>query len=117
MLNKYPYIAGHILVLPLAHGGDLLALTPAVRAELMEVSTLAMQALKKTLNPAAFNFGLNMGKYSGGSVTDHLHMHVLPRWRGDTNFLPTCSNTMVISTDIDALYTKLKNLFDDIKVE
>lgn len=115
MLNKYPYNAGHILVLPHAHGGDITACTPEVRAELMEISTISMEALKKILNPPAFNFGLNIGKESGGSITDHLHMHVLPRWAGDTNFLPTCSNTKVISVDMDALYMKLKNLFDEVE--
>lgn len=115
MLNKYPYNAGHLLVLPHAHGGDLAALDLAVRTELMEVATIAMQALKKILNPPAFNFGINMGKESGGSITDHLHIHVLPRWAGDTNFLPACSNTKVISLDMQGLYEKLKNLFDEIK--
>ncbi|MFI5333335.1 MAG: HIT family protein [Candidatus Babeliales bacterium] len=115
MLNKYPYNAGHILVLPHAHGGDIFALSPDIRAELMEAATMSMQALKKLLNPPAFNMGLNLGKESGGSVTDHLHMHVLPRFTGDTNFLPVCSNTKVISTDVDILYTKLKNLFDGIE--
>lgn len=115
MFNKYPYNAGHLLVLPHIHGGDLSALSPEIRTELMEVATLSMEALKKILQPPAFNFGLNMGVASGGSVTEHLHIHVLPRWAGDTNFLPTCSNTKVISTDIPALYQKLKNLFDEIK--
>ena len=115
MLNKYPYNAGHILVLPHAHGGDLAAVDVSVRTELMEVATITMQALKKILNPPAFNFGINMGKESGGSVTDHLHIHVLPRWAGDTNFLPTCSNTKVISVEMRELYEKLKKLFDEIE--
>lgn len=115
MLNKYPYNAGHLLVLPHAHGGDIAALDVSVRTELMEVATISMQALKKILNPPAFNFGINMGKESGGSITDHLHVHVLPRWGGDTNFLPTCSNSKVISVDMQVLYEKLKKLFDEIK--
>lgn len=115
MLNKYPYNAGHLLILPNNHGGDIGALDVSARAELMEVATLSMQALKKILNPPAFNFGINMGKESGGSITEHLHMHVLPRWAGDTNFLPTCSNSKVISVDMQVLYEKLKKLFDEIK--
>ena len=111
MLNLYPYNAGHLLILPLAHKGNLEDLDPEVRFELMEVITLSNAIIKRVLNCDALNVGLNLGKASGGSQPDHLHFHCVPRWWSDTNFLVTTADTKVIPTDLGLLYRNLKKEF------
>ena len=114
MFNKYPYNAGHLLILPLKHFQSLDQLSPAGRAELMELTNSANLILASLLHPDGFNVGLNIGKAAGAGIPSHLHLHLLPRFSGDTNFLPTLSDTKVISYDLHELYTKLKPEFDKI---
>ncbi len=112
LFNRYPYNAGHLLVVPLEHISSLAHLSKAARAEMMDVATVTTTIMEKTIHPHGFNIGFNLGKASGGSIPAHLHMHVLPRWQGDTNFLLTLDQTKVISSDIETMYQELKPHFD-----
>lgn len=115
-MNKFPYNAGHLLVIPYEHQSDLSNLPVEVAHELITVTQLAITALKKVCNPNAFNIGINMGLEkeldkghgAGGSIPGHIHIHVLPRSVGDSNFLSVLDNTKIISIDIPTLYEKLK---------
>lgn len=111
MMNLYPYNGGHLMVLPMAHKATLEECTPEERCELIEGVHLSINILKKELNPQGFNVGLNMGTAGGGGVPTHLHFHVLPRWEGDTNFLPLLSDTKAISTDLNEVFAMLKKHF------
>lgn len=112
MLNAYPYNAGHLLVLPLEHEGELENLDSDTRNELMELVNLSIKVLKKILKPQGFNVGLNIGSAGGGGIPSHLHFHVLPRWNGDTNYLSTIGDTKVICSDFYKIYNDLKKEFD-----
>jgi len=111
IFNRYPYNGGHLMALPLAHKGTLDELTKEERSELIESVNLCVENLKKALNPQGFNIGLNMGKAGGGGIPSHLHFHVLPRWEGDTSFVPLLSDTKPVSVDLTKLFKDLKKLF------
>jgi ATP adenylyltransferase len=112
MFNKFPYNAGHLVVVPYAHVGSPDLLSKEARIELMEVTTQAATILKRETGAEGFNIGLNIGKAAGAGIPSHLHMHVLPRFVGDTNFLPTLGATRVISFDLNAMYQHLLNAFN-----
>jgi ATP adenylyltransferase len=113
ILNIYPYNSGHILVVPYAHVPALPDLTPEARWELMQVISDSTQILHGALNNDGANVGINLGgKAAGGSVPGHLHVHVLPRWLGDTNFLPTLADTKQISANLHEVYQQLREAFD-----
>ena len=116
MMNRYPYNAGHLLILPLTHHAELDELTPATRTEMMEALTAAVPILGKVLGAEGFNVGINLGIAGGGGIPSHLHIHLLPRWRGDTNFLETLGQTKVISSDILKVFNDLKVACKKIKV-
>ena len=96
VLNLYPYNAGHLMVVPYRKVAELEALTDAETAELMAFAKHAVKTLKRVSKPEAINVGLNLGKASGGSVGDHLHLHVVPRWAGDANFMTVIGGTKVL---------------------
>ncbi len=108
MMNRYPYNAGHLLILPLKHKASLSDLTSAARAELMELTHHCTEILKKALDAHGINIGMNLGKAAGAGLPTHLHMHVLPRWRGDTNFLPLLAEVKPVSVDLKQLFKRLK---------
>jgi ATP adenylyltransferase len=116
MLNFFPYNAGHIMILPFAHKAELSDLSREVRAELMEVITVSMPIIEKALNAQGFNVGINLGPAGGGGVPQHLHVHVLPRWKGDTNFLETFAETRLISSDMNKVYSMLHEGFAKISI-
>jgi len=97
MLNAFPYASGHLMVAPYRHIGDLTALEPPEVAEVMDVVRRSIEALRTVMNPQGFNVGLNLGESAGAGFKDHLHFHVVPRWTGDTNFMPVLADTRVIS--------------------
>jgi len=115
MLNLYPYNAGHLLLMPLRHHAHLNQMEQAARAELMELTMHAVDILTAVLGAHGVNTGFNFGKAAGAGIPSHLHMHALPRWVGDTNFLPALSQTKQISFDLHDLYKKLKPAFDNVK--
>jgi len=112
-LNCFPYNAGHILVLPIAHEGVLSALSVPQRTDLMEHISRATEIVVRVLKADGVNVGLNLGEAGGGGIPQHLHAHVLPRWNGDTSFLPLLSDTKVVSQDLTDVYTLLKPHFDE----
>ncbi len=96
LLNLYPYNAGHLMVVPYRKVADLEDLSPSESAELMGFAQHAVRVLKRVSQPEAINVGLNLGKASGGSIGDHLHMHIVPRWNGDANFMTVLDGTKVL---------------------
>lgn len=115
MMNYYPYNVGHLMILPYAHKADLSDLTPGVRAEMMEAVTISIVVMKKVLVTQGFNVGINLGIAGGGGIPSHLHIHVLPRWQGDTNFLETIGQTKLISANFMKTFQDLKDGFKDYK--
>lgn len=107
IMNKYPYSNGHLMVAPYEHLGQLPDLDERTRAEIMELSTLCTQLLKEILHPDGFNVGANMGKAAGAGFDEHFHMHVVPRWIGDTNFMAVVGDTRVIPESLDETYERL----------
>jgi ATP adenylyltransferase len=112
ILNRYPYNTGHLMVCPIRHTGDFLSLLPEELAEIDRLLKLSIRALKRAYNPDGFNIGLNLGKVSGGSVDTHLHYHVVPRWLGDTNFMPVTAGVKVIPQSLDESYEALKSVWE-----
>ncbi len=107
ILNRYPYTSGHLMIVPFAHLASLDLLDAPTRAELIEMITHAMQVLRAVYNPAGFNIGANVGGPAGAGVADHFHMHLVPRWSGDTNFMSTVSGTRVISEELAETYGRV----------
>lgn len=101
ILNLYPYNNGHLMVVPARHVGRLADLTPAELDELMRLTRAAEMALEERYRPHGFNMGLNLGKSAGAGVLDHLHMHIVPRWYGDTNFITVVGDTRVLPESLD----------------
>jgi ATP adenylyltransferase len=108
ILNIFPYNNGHIMVAPKKHISDLDGLREDELLDLMVVVKKMIKLLKKLLKPEGFNIGINIGKEAGAGIADHLHIHIVPRWLGDTNFMPVCSDTKVISQSLSELYIKIK---------
>ncbi len=107
LLNRYPYNNGHVMIAPYRHVGTLERLTSQEWGEMLRLSQQVMKKLTRTLGPQGWNVGLNLGRTAGAGIPGHLHLHIVPRWNGDTNFFPTVSETKVISQSLDALYTFL----------
>lgn len=116
LLNIYPYNNGHLLVIPKRHRATLNDLNPEERFEIMEVINLCTSILGGILKPDGFNIGINLSRGAGATVPEHLHIHVVPRWNGDTNFLLILDGTKPVSVDLDTLYKCLKPLFDKAKL-
>lgn len=107
VMNKYPYNAGHLLVVPIREVADLQDLKPDEKIEFFDAIILAEKILKKTLNPDGFNIGFNLGSKAGAGIPSHLHCHIVPRWDGDTNFMPVVADTKVLPEAMDSLWEKL----------
>ena len=117
MMNKYPYNNGHMMIVPYQHQSDLTHLSDDVLLDIQHMIQLAIKALNQTMNPHGINIGVNLGRSGGAGIVDHLHYHLVPRWNGDTNFMPVLSGTKVISEAISTtrhkLHTAFKNLTKD----
>jgi ATP adenylyltransferase len=109
LLNRFPYNNGHLLIAPKGHKGRLDELTRDETLDLQETINRMVQVLERTMRPEGFNIGLNLGKVAGAGLPGHVHWHVVPRWNGDTNFMPIFSDVKVISQSLDALYDLLSN--------
>ena len=112
ILNKYPYTSGHVMIVPYAHGGELADCDAAALAEIMKLAQRGQMALEEVYHPQGYNLGMNLGRAAGAGVTGHLHMHVLPRWLGDTNFMTTIGETRVAPEDLATAYEKLRAALD-----
>lgn len=114
LLNRYPYNAGHVLVLPYAHSGLLEELSREIQHELIDATTACVRILKTALKCDGINLGMNLGKAAGAGIPAHLHMHALPRWQGDTSFLPAIGEIKSISCDLNLIYQDLKPHFEQL---
>lgn len=115
VLNLYPYTPGHLLSVPKRHVGRLEELRPGERTELWELALLGQRLLGEASNPAGFNVGMNLGRAGGAAVVDHVHMHVVPRWEGDSNFVPVIGGTRVSPEGLPETWDRLRPVFDAAK--
>jgi len=111
IMNRYPYNSGHLMIVPNRQTPDFQDLTPVEMSEIMQASQRAMKALDRVMHPHGYNFGANVGRVSGAGVDEHIHFHIVPRWNGDTNFLPVLADTKVISEDIHETFRRLRKCF------
>ena len=109
IMNRYPYNSGHLMVAPYRHLGDIADLTSDERCELMDLTIKAKTVLDSTLNPDGFNIGFNLGAAAGAGVKDHIHFHIVPRWNGDTNFMPVLAGIRVVPESLKDTLKILKS--------
>ena len=114
ILNRYPYNNGHLMVAPVAHLASLELLPAPAAADVMALTQRALRVLQSVLTPEGFNVGINQGKAAGAGVADHVHQHVVPRWGGDTNFMPVLADTKVLNESLSKSYAELRAGFDRI---
>jgi ATP adenylyltransferase len=107
IMNRYPYTVGHLMAVPYRKVGDLGALTDGEKLELWELAEHAQKILRETVKAQGFNIGLNLGKCAGASHVEHLHLHIVPRWDGDHNFMPVLADTRVLPEALNSLYGRL----------
>ena len=112
ILNIFPYNTGHVMVNPYAHVDSIEKLDDATLLEIMQLSNLSLAAIRLASNPHGFNLGANLGKAAGGGIDQHFHFHIVPRWQGDTNFMPILAQTRVLPENLDDLYRRLRPAFD-----
>ena len=110
MLNRFPYNNGHLLIAPTRHIDDLDSATDAELLDLMKFTSYCQQALTAAISPHGFNVGMNFGRCAGAGLPGHMHIHIVPRWDGDTNYMAVCAGTDVISQHLRQLYAELKQV-------
>jgi len=108
LLNTYPYTGGHLMIVPYRQTSDLNELTEEEMSDLMKLTRRCQNALRQVMRPDGFNVGLNIGKVAGAGIVEHLHVHVVPRWQGDTNFMPVLANTTVVPQALKELAAQLR---------
>jgi ATP adenylyltransferase len=109
MMNRFPYNGGHMMIVPKRHVGAIEDLGPAEMTELMQMTAKAKCVLDTLMKPEGFNIGINLGRVAGAGVVDHVHIHIVPRWNGDTNFMPVMSDTRVVPEALANVFKDLKN--------
>jgi ATP adenylyltransferase len=112
-LNAFPYSTGHILIVPYRHTDSLAALPPAEAQEMMDLAQRVESVLRTVYDPAGMNFGLNLGEAGGAGIAGHIHMHALPRWVGDTNFMTVTADTRVLPEALDTTWTRIREAWKD----
>jgi ATP adenylyltransferase len=113
-LNAFPYTSGHVMVMPYAHLDRLAKLPVETAHELMDLAQLTEQAMERLYAPQGYNFGINLGRAAGAGVAGHLHLHALPRWIGDTNFMTTVAETRVLPEELSTTWKRLRGAFADL---
>jgi ATP adenylyltransferase len=111
LLNLYPYITGHLMVVPYLHTSEFDAVPKEITDDMMDLAKRSQTALREVYSPSGFNLGMNLGSAAGAGIADHIHIHLLPRWSGDTNFMTTVGESRVIPEALEATYQKLKSKF------
>lgn len=111
VLNLFPYTSGHLMIVPYGHVALLASVSPEVTAEMMELAKRAQVALDAEYHPDGFNIGMNLGRSAGAGVADHLHLHVVPRWAGDANFVSVVGETRVLPEEMATTFEKLRKHF------
>lgn len=111
ILNKYPYNNGHLMVVPYTHTAQLADLKKEELADLMEYGKISVEILKRSYKPEGFNLGMNLGISGGAGIRDHLHLHIVPRWNGDTNFMPVIADTKSMPQHLEASFDQLFSQF------
>ena len=109
IMNRFPYTSGHVLVIPYVHENNLEALDKATRAEMMELATQTMTVLRGIYKPQGFNFGANIGSAAGAGIAPHVHLHIVPRWDGDTNFMSSLGETRVLPEALEETYRRVRD--------
>ena len=112
VLNLYPYNTAHAMVAPYRHTADLPALAPEEGAELLALVQRTVAAIRAEYRPDGFNIGMNLGRVAGAGIPDHLHVHIVPRWNGDTNFMPVSADTKVLPETLDRTYERVKRALE-----
>ena len=107
LLNLYPYITGHLMIVPYLHTSEFDSVPKEITDEMMDLAKRSQAALRQVYSPSGFNLGMNLGSAAGAGIADHIHIHVLPRWSGDTNFMTTVGDSRVIPEALDVTYSKL----------
>lgn len=108
IMNRFPYTTGHCMVAPYRHIGDLTEITTEEFAEIMSMVKAIISAIRSSIKPQGFNIGCNIGLVAGAGIADHVHMHIVPRWNGDTNFMPVLGDVHIISEHIEKTLAKIK---------
>lgn len=112
LMNLYPYNTGHLMIVPYHHTADLAGLDAATAGELFDLTRKSVAAITTVMAPHGFNIGMNLGRTAGAGIDEHMHMHIVPRWNGDANFMPIIGGTKLIPEALDQTYAKLRPLFD-----
>ena len=115
IINRYPYNAGHILIAPKRHTGDFNELNEIEMLEIFKVQQMVLKSLEKIMKPQAFNLGVNLGRIAGAGVPGHIHFHTVPRWSGDTNFMPVLADIKIVSQSLDDLQELLSKEFAELR--
>ena len=108
IMNNYPYNPGHLMIAPYRHVGQLEELTEGEMGEIMSLASMAVQVIKKSMSPDGFNIGINIGRVAGAGIEDHIHLHIVPRWNGDTNFMPVLADVKVIPEAVEDTFRILR---------
>ena len=111
VLNLYPYISGHLMIVPYLHTSEFDSAPKEITDEMMDLAKRSQTALREVYSPAGFNLGMNLGAAAGAGIADHMHIHLLPRWSGDTNFMTTVAEARVLPEDLETTYSKLRPKF------
>jgi len=117
ILNAFPYNNGHLMVIPYQHTADFTELPAETLQEMMALAKLAIRALQCVMRPDGFNMGMNLGRPAGAGIAEHLHLHIVPRWQGDTNFMPVIGNTRVLPESLERTWQKVHEAFQVILTE
>ncbi len=112
VMNLYPYNSGHLMVVPYRQTRDMSDITAEEFAEIMQVAAEMMKILKILMKPHGFNFGANIGRVAGAGIDDHIHFHIVPRWNGDTNFMPVLGEIKVVSEEMKKMYKDIKRILN-----